>query len=167
MLIHNHCNAFIQGCQGTDIIEWRRGFEWPNLRSLWMDMLIYALLIVVGDFIRTKSITNPAYACKPSTSHPIAGNSLKNLLVVVESLAREASSNFLRKIESRVSRASRSCSEGGRWLSAVGYWIKYRQKRGLSCLRLSVRRMDLKWYPGVEPLLSNNSVWLLPSLGFL
>lgn len=86
-----------------------------------MDMLIYALLIVVGDFIRTKSITNPAYACKPSTSHPIAGNSLKNLLVVVESLAREASSNFLRKIESRVSRASRSCSEGGRWLSAVGY----------------------------------------------
>jgi len=86
-----------------------------------MDMLIYALFTVVGALIRTKSITNPAYACKPSFSHPIAGNSLKNLLVVVESLAREASSNFLRKIESRFSRASRSCSEGGKWLSAVGY----------------------------------------------
>lgn len=132
-----------------------------------MNRLLYLLFAEAGALTRTKSITKSAYACKPSASQPMAGNSLKNLLVAVESLAREASSNFLWKTESKFSRASRSCSEGGKWFSAVGYWIKYRQYWGWSYLRLSDRRMDLKWRREVEPLLSNNSVRLPPNLGFL
>ena len=72
------------------------------------------LFAEAGALIFTKSTTNDAYACKPSSSHPMAGNNLKNLEVAAASLDFDALSNSRLKTSSRCSRAASRVCAGGR-----------------------------------------------------
>ena len=94
-----------------------------------MNTYAHSLFAVAGARTRTRSTTNAAYACSPSSSHPIAGNNLKNRLVAAASRDWLALSNSRRKIASNSSRADCSVWAGGRWLSGVGCTQSMRASR--------------------------------------
>lgn len=77
----------------------------------------------------TRSTTKDAYACNPSASQPMAGNSLKNRLVAAASRDVDAFSNCVRKMSRSSSRAVCNACAGGSGLSAVGWDSAYENLR--------------------------------------
>lgn len=90
-----------------------------------------ALFADAGARTLTRSTTNEAYACNPSSSHPIAGNNLKNRLVAAASLEVDAFLNCWWKISRSCSRADCSACAGGSGLSAVGCAQSMRSWQGI------------------------------------